>query len=144
MRRTTVAAVLSLATVVAAPPAFADQSSVQPSHSGIVVVPVTVQQLAPPACAGLALTSLVIATSGSGNGNGGGRGGGGGTTTVRGTAGNDLILGTPGRDRLDGRAGSDCLVGGADDDHLDGGPGQDACLPGGDPNDTTANCETGG
>lgn len=147
MRRTTVIAVLSLATLVAAP-AFAGEAVVQPSHSGVVVVPVTVQQLAPPACDGLALTSLVIAdTSGNGNGGGGGgggsngNGGGGGVTTVRGTEGNDLLLGSPGRDRLDGRGGSDCLVGGAGDDRLDGGPQQDACVPGDDPGDTTANCE---
>ncbi len=156
MRTTTLAAALSLATLVAAPPAFASETVVQPSHSAIVVVPVTVQQLAPPACDGLALTSLVIAAAdGSGNGNGGGNGGGNGNgggggggggpsgvTTVRGTAGNDLMLGSPERDRLDGRGGSDCLVGGAGDDHLDGGQGQDACLPGGDAGDTTANCET--
>lgn len=160
MRVTTVAATLSLATLMAAPPAVASETVVEPSHSAIVVVPVTVQQLAPPACDGLALTSLVIAaTDGSGNGNGGGNGGGGGkgggngggggggaggtsgVTTVLGTAGNDLVLGSPARDRLDGRGGSDCLVGGGGDDHLDGGAQQDACLPGGDAGDTTTNCE---
>lgn len=154
MRRAKIASMLAVSSLVAAQPALAGPSSVDPSHSGMVVVPVTVQQLAPPACAALGLTTLVVtdptvATTPSngngsgngGNGNGNGGGSGGGVTTVRGTNGNDLVLGSPGRDRMDGRQGTDCLVGGAGDDHLDGGQDQDVCSPGADPGDTTANCE---
>jgi len=41
------------------------------------------------------------------------------------TAGDDLILGTPGPDRLDGGDGNDCIVGFAGDDVLEGGRGYD-------------------
>lgn len=102
---------------------------------------VTVEQLAPPECAGITLQNLVI-----------------GSTRVRGSGANDLILGSAGNDDLTGRNGSDCLVGGAgndtlsggqrDDvliggpgnDSLDGGAGTDTCY-GGSGTNTLVNCE---
>lgn len=152
MRTRTMVCALVLAFIVSAQPAFAGQTTVGSSHAGVVTVPITVMQLAPPACSGLNLTTVVTADGngdtgkGGGNGNGGnGRGGGnaGGTdvTTVRGTNGNDLLLGTSGADLLDGRKGTDCLVGGAGADSLDGGQDNDVCIVGA-PEDTTSRCET--
>ncbi|EFO79436.1 hypothetical protein OSCT_2562 [Oscillochloris trichoides DG-6] len=74
---------------------------------------VGVEDLAPEACRGMGLSSMI---SGSG--------------TITGTSGNDLILGGTGADVIDGGGGDDCLVGGAGDDTLIGGEGSDVCLGG--------------
>ncbi len=154
MPRRLLATLLSLPLLASAQPAFAGQSAVPTSHAGVVTVPVTAVQLAPPACAGLPLATVVTVgttdtAAGNGGPNGGGTGrpgggnGGGGatTTTIRGTNGSDLVLGTPGDDVLDGRRGDDCLVGGGGDDTVDGGQDTDVCLPGTDPGDTVTRCE---
>lgn len=149
MPRRLLATLLSLPLLAAAQPAFAGQAVVTASRADVVTVPVTAVQLAPPACAGLPLTTVVTATSRdpAAGDNGGGRRGGAATAggdavaTVRGTNGSDLLLGTADADLLDGQRGQDCLVGGAGDDTVDGGPDADVCLPGTDPGDTVARCE---
>lgn len=140
-RRVVVSSVAVTAVLLGCSPALAEQAAVSSSRVASLVVPVEVRQLAPPACAALDLTTLVLATGapdngGGSKGNGGGRGNGG-TTVVQGTAGNDLVLGTAGDDRLEGRAGDDCLVGGAGTDTLRGGDGTDVCIAA-----STADCET--
>ena len=136
-RRVVVASVAVTAVLLGCSPALAEQAAVSSSRVASLTLPVEVWQLAPPACAALDLTTLVLAADPPGNGgnggNGGGgggkgNGGGGGTTVVQGTAGNDLVLGTPGDDRLDGRGGDDCLVGGSGADTLRGGDGTDVCI----------------
>jgi len=51
--------------------------------------------------------------------------------TVRGTAGNDTLLGTPRADRISALAGDDEVYGGHGDDWLDGGAGKDHLWAGG-------------
>lgn len=80
------------------------------------------QDLAPPQCAGMGLTTVVT------NGNG--------------TAGNDLVLGTAVGETLDGNNGNDCIVGGGGDDTLRGGAGTDVCIGGGGAKEKFVQCET--
>lgn len=82
-----------------------------------------INHLKPSACAGMSLTSLIIASG-----------------TSAGTEGNDLILGGPGADTIDGLGGYDCILGGGGDDIITGGDGTDVCL-GGPGNDTFIDCE---
>jgi len=117
-----------LTMVATAGPARAAVNAVEGSHVSIVTAAITVQDLAPPVCAGMGLTTLRTADSSNGS-------------VIRGTNDNDLILGTAGDDRIQGRNGDDCLVGGAGDDDLDGGSGRDICVTGGDAGDTTRRCE---
>ncbi len=99
-------------------------NSVPPSRAGISVVQTAPYQFAPHACGGLNLSGIIYATGGR----------------TRGTAQNDLIIGTSGNDRLDGEEGDDCLVaGGGKNDRLDGGPGYDVCVGNADTQFT--NCE---
>ena len=81
-----------------------------------------------------------------------------GPTTIRGTAGADVIVDLDGDNRIDGRggddtictgsgndtvsgsAGNDWISTGAGNDRIDGGKGTDVCLPGGGAN-TVRNCE---
>lgn len=86
-------------------------NSVPTSRLGLSSVARTIQQLAPPQCSGLTLTSLVI-----------------GSGTFSGTAGNDLILGSVGADLISGGGGDDCVMGGGGIDTLLGGLGTDICL----------------
>ena len=76
--------------------------------------------------------------------------GGGGNDVLEGDGGKDKLFGGGGRDtlhggnendQLDGGVGNDVLFGDSDNDALNGGPGTDECDAGGQPNDTTANCE---
>jgi len=100
---------------VSAASAFAAANSVPASRLDDDSFPITANDLKPSECAGLNLTTIVVA----GNG----------------TAGNDLILGTAGNDTLRGSDGDDCIVGGGGDDTLDGQKGNDILL-GQDGNDS--------
>lgn len=84
---------------------------------------VTANDLKPPQCAALDLSSVVA-----------------GSGTVDGTRENELVVGGPGDDRLRGRGGDDCLLGGGGDDRLQGNGGADVCI-GGPGNDSYASCE---
>ena len=129
-RLLTAAVVACVAMLVQTAPAPASVNDVASGRLSVVRLAVTPVDLAPPECAGLPLSTVVTAEPGSDG------------ARIRGTRGADLILGSPGDDVLDGHAGDDCLVGGPGADDLDGGPGHDTCLPGGEPGDTTARCET--
>lgn len=102
-------------------------NTVPASRAGVRTFAITAQSLAPPQCAGMGLTNVIV------NGSG--------------TAGNDLLLGTPGDDVLLGRGGRDCLIAGGTGNNgntLNGGLGVDVCIgdqanPGGD---TFRACET--
>lgn len=106
----------------------ASTNDVLADRIGIVRLTVTPVDLAPPECAHLPLTAVVVP------GAPGTRG-----AKIQGTRDADLILGTPGDDRLVGHAGDDCLVGGPGVDELDGGQGSDVCLT--DDGDTPKHCE---
>ena len=81
-------------------------------------------QLAPPECAGMVLTAVVV-------GNGGG---------VSGQP--TLIVGTPGNDNnLNGGNGNDCILGGAGNDNLKGNNGTDVCIGGPGTDTAHASCE---
>jgi hypothetical protein len=84
--------------------------------------PPTANQLKPPACAALNLTTISIG------------GGSGGQST--------LVLGTAGNDTLTGASGSDCLVGGAGNDRLIGNGGIDVCIGGPGTDTFHPSCET--
>jgi Ca2+-binding RTX toxin-like protein len=110
--------------VVSAASAFAAGLSVPASNVGLQSVPVTADDLKPPACAALYLTNIV---SGSG--------------VLTGTPGNDLILGSAGADIIDGLGGDDCIRAGNGDDFITGGDGTDICI-GGPGTDTFTTCES--
>ncbi len=84
----------------------------------------TANQLKPPECAALNLTTIRV----------GGGGGGGNQST--------LVLGTAGNDNLVGASGNDCLVGGAGNDRLNGNSGIDVCIGGPGTDTFNAHCET--
>jgi Ca2+-binding RTX toxin-like protein len=90
--------------------ALAATNTVSPSSAGNDSYAATANDLKPPECDALDLTTIVI------NGNG--------------TQSNDLILGTAGSDTLQGKKGDDCIVGGDGDDHLLGGQDNDILLGG--------------
>ncbi len=71
--------------------------------------------LKPPACAHINITSLVIC-SGSG--------------ICRGTGNRNLILGTAGNDTIRASNGDDCIIGGGGNDDINGQGGNDICIRG--------------
>jgi Ca2+-binding RTX toxin-like protein len=83
---------------------------------------VTANDLKPPECAALNLTTVVA-----------------GTGNVNGTGANDLIVGGPGDDKLKGKGGNDCMLGGGGDDDIAGNGGGDICI-GGPGVDTFKSC----
>jgi hemolysin type calcium-binding protein len=60
--------------------------------------------------------------------------GGPGATTIRGTAGDDVIVDLDGANRIDGRGGNDTICTGNDDDVITGGAGEDMLFAGGGKN----------
>jgi hypothetical protein len=66
--------------------------------------------------------------------------GGAGDDVLVGEAGGDKLVGGPGNDKLVGRSGPDWLYGGAGDDRLIGGRGEDLCR-GGPGSDAVSSCE---
>lgn len=84
---------------------------------------ITVDDLAPPACASLSLTSLVT-----------------GSGWIFGTTGNDLILTSGAGDLIFGFEGNDCIVSGGGGDTIFAGNGNDVCI-GGPGTDTFYQCE---
>jgi Ca2+-binding RTX toxin-like protein len=102
--------------------AFSASNAVPASHAGQSARPIGAQDIAPPQCAGMGLTTVV--------------------TNGAGTAGNDLVLGTAVGETLNGNNGNDCLVGGGGDDFLKGGSGTDVCIGGGGANEKFNQCET--
>jgi Ca2+-binding RTX toxin-like protein len=103
--------------------AFSAGIVVPSSNVGTRSTSVTANSIKPDACIGFNLSNIV---SGAG--------------IVTGTAGNDLILGSPDTDTIDGLGGDDCILGGGGDDVIDGNSGTDICL-GGPGLDTFINCE---
>ena len=102
--------------------AFSAANTVPASNAGRDQRTIGAQDIAPPECAGMGLTTVVT------NGNGG--------------AGNDLVLGTAVGETLNGSNGNDCLVGGGGNDTLRGGAGNDVCIGGGGANEKYNQCET--
>jgi Ca2+-binding RTX toxin-like protein len=100
---------------------LAAANTVPATHVGRSQQAISVQNLAPPECVGMALTALVT------NGNG--------------TNANDLVLGDAAANTLSGGQGNDCLVGGGGNDTLRGQQGTDVCIGGGG-TDTFQQCET--
>ena len=118
---------------------------VPPTRSDIDQLGLDPNQLAPPECAGMELTNIVLIGEGE-----------------TGTAANDLILGTDKNDtEIRGGAGNDCILGGKGherqkigkdwgpglfgeegDDVLIGGPGNHDHCDGGPGTDTYYTCET--
>jgi hypothetical protein len=111
---------LILVSVIAA---FAAGIVIEPSNVDMKSIPVTGEDLKPPACSALTLTNIVR-----------------GSGTFTGTAGNDLIFGSSSVDTIDGLGGDDCILGGGGDDLINGGDENDICI-GGPGADTFATCE---
>jgi len=97
--------------VVSVVSAFAAGISVPSSNVGQRSIPITAEDIKPPACNSLYLTNIV---SGSG--------------TLTGTSANDLIIGGTGADTIDGLGGDDCILGGSGDDVCLGGAGSDVFI----------------
>jgi Ca2+-binding RTX toxin-like protein len=114
---------LILVNVIAA---FATGLDIDPSNVDIKLIPITGEDIKPPACT-MYLTNIVR-----------------GSGTFTGTAGNDLILGSSGDDTIDGLGGDDCILGGGGDDLITGGDGNevigDICI-GGTGADNFVTCE---
>lgn len=104
---------------------FAAENIIQPSTIGYASVPITANQLKPPECAFLDLTNYIVIV---GNG------------AIQGTDGNDLILGSAGKDNIHGNGGDDCIVGGGGGDQIFGDAGNDVCIGGGDKKDKFHDC----
>ena len=119
IRVAVIAAVIALVCALAL--VLGATNTVPASNVGRSQQAIGVQDLAPPECAGMGLTTLVT------NGNG--------------TNGNDLLLGDAAVNTLSGSNGNDCLVGGAGNDTLRGQGGTDVCI-GGAGTDTYQQCET--
>ena len=102
--------------------AFSAANTVPASHAGQSARSIGAQDIAPPQCAGMGLTTVV--------------------TNGAGTAGRDLVLGTAVGETLNGNNGNDCLVGGGGNDTLRGGAGTDVCIGGGGTNERFNSCET--
>jgi Ca2+-binding RTX toxin-like protein len=110
--------------------AFTASVSVPASARGSVTYTLSLQEIAPSACAGIALQDIVV---GSGN--------------FSGTPNNDLILGSSGADTINGNGGADCMVGGShggagNRDAFFGGKGNDVCIGDGAGVDRFNNCQT--
>ncbi len=103
--------------------AIAATNTVPPTRLDLKTASIGLNDIKPSACAGIFLTNLVT-----------------GAGTITGTAGNDLILGSPSADTIDGLGGDDCILGGGGDDQITGGDGSDFCL-GGPGTDTFTTCE---
>jgi len=103
--------------------AFAAGMIIEPSNLGRLSIPVSGEDVKPPACT-MTVTNIV---SGAG--------------TITGTEGNDLIFGSSSVDTIDGLGGDDCILGGSGDDLITGGNGIDVCI-GGPDTDTFFTCET--
>lgn len=105
--------------------ALATANTVAQSRAGVVVQPITANDLKPIECAGLNLTTVIA-----------------GSGTINGGSQSALILGSAGADTINGKGGSDCMLGGGGNDSFNGGNGnQDVCI-GGPGTDTFKNCET--
>lgn len=104
--------------------AFAAGMDIPPSNAGVESVPVRAEDIKPPACSALYLTTIVR-----------------GSGTITGTNGNDLIIGSSGNDSIDGGGGDDCIESSGGDDIIDGNNDSDVCI-GGSGDDTFSNCET--
>ncbi len=110
--------------IISSVTAVAATNTVPATRATDQTLPVGINDLKPPACAGWFLTNLVT-----------------GSGTFTGAEGNDLILGSSGADTIDGLGGDDCVLGGGGDDLITGGGGTDVCI-GGPGADTFATCET--
>ena len=82
--------------------AFAAANSVPATTVGQIQVPIGANDLKPPECAGITLTTVVAG--------------------VNGTNGNDLVLGTAAGETVKGNGGDDCLVAGGGNDALTAAP----------------------
>ncbi|GIW15573.1 MAG: hypothetical protein KatS3mg063_1426 [Tepidiforma sp.] len=124
------AAAAGAVTLAAAFTASAATNTVPPTNIGVTDVPLTIAQLAPPECAGLALTTVVYSGTGGG-GNDLVLGGGSTPSTLSGRGGDDCIVGGANNATLRGQGGNDVLIGGPRPSvNLQGGPGNDTCYRG--------------
>jgi Ca2+-binding RTX toxin-like protein len=99
-------------------------NTIPASHLGSTSSIINADALKPVECAGIAITNIIID---SGN--------------IKGTTQNDLILGSPGVDKINGKGGIDCILGGGGDDDIAGTGAGDVCI-GGPGNDTFSKCDT--
>ena len=102
--------------------AFAAANSVPATTVGQIQVPIGANDLKPPECAGINLTTIVVG--------------------VTGTNGSDLVLGTAAGETVKGNGGDDCLVAGGGNDALNGGAGTDVCVGGPGTDSFNGTCET--
>lgn len=105
---------LFLLVAVAVLVGFATSNTVPVSYMVDDVRAALIIEFAPYQCKSLPLTRLVVLAAGqSPQGNN-----------------SELILGTPGNDRIKALAGNDCVVGGGGNDEINGGQGDDVLIGG--------------
>jgi Ca2+-binding RTX toxin-like protein len=97
-------------------------NAVPATRLGLSASAIAVDDLKPPDCSAITLTTLVVGTTG--------------------TAGNDLLIGTAGSDALSGGNGNDCILGGGGSDTFNGGSGTDVCIGGPGTDVHLLGCET--
>ncbi len=90
--------------------AIAATNTVNPSVAGQNDSSIDVNALKPDVCAGIILSGTINVVD----------------------DGNNLILGTAGKDNLNGQGGDDCIIGGGGDDIIQGGAGNDVLVSDGD------------
>jgi Ca2+-binding RTX toxin-like protein len=120
-QRALVLVALVVATLAVVARAEGSTNALSGSSAGTSAQSIGANDLKPPTCAGVTLTTLIAGTIG--------------------TAGNDLVLGSASPELLTGSTGNDCILGGGGADIIDGGLGTDVCV-GGPGTDTFLNCET--
>lgn len=116
--------VLGTLIIFSAANAIAASNTVSGSRLDELTNAITINDKKPPQCT-MNLTGIVVCTGGN----------------CDGTNQSELILGTPGGERIRGRGGQDCILGGDGNDDLQGNGGGDVCF-GGPGTDTFTTCET--
>lgn len=125
-----IGALLAVAIAAGMVVSFTAANTVPISNAGVSAEALALSQLAPPQCAALSLTRLVVATGSSTTGPNGG----------------DLILGRAGAGSfsLTGGSGDDCIVAGGGPgtkNTIDGGSGNDVCIGAPGAQNTFKRCE---
>lgn len=122
MRR--VGVIVAAAWLIGSMTAVTAGTTVPETRSGQQTSTVSIDELKPSDCSGVAVTAIV---SGSGS--------------VSGTSAAELILAGSSVDTVSASGGDDCVVGGGGNDVIGGGAGIDVCI-GGPGLDTFTGCET--
>ena len=122
MRRARIAVGAALLVGLGLAPAFTAANAVPASRADSLSQSITATTLKPSACAALALTAVVVGSTGSNP--------------------SELVLGSAAVDTMRGNQNNDCILGGGGNDSLRGDNGTDVCIGGPGTDTFHATCET--